>query len=269
VTPAQLRYVRIAAGFVILVVGVGYFGEAMESGGYRNLPVMFVLMVVGFGVIGWPWVRRLVSRLASKTAKATADLAEAEESLAIATGPLAIARALRSKSAALVRLGRRDEALGVFDETIALGEGSNDLEVVIQVANAMADKGFLLKTLGRSDEASRSVTEIFERFGEVRDDRLVEIAQRVRGLAWFCDVCGVGAIGSMVASQDFKRAVAAGFDPFSAGLQGPALRNLLAKVDADTGLVAEYWRTRVVAPDKTDWRVCDSCRPPLNAFLRS
>jgi hypothetical protein len=83
----------------------------------------------------------------------------------------------------------------------------------------------------------------------------------------FCDVCARPAGGDIVPNADFRRAVGAGFDPFSLGLPGDALRQVITAAQMSGRDPFEMWRQEVVERETTDWRVCLECMSALRSYL--
>lgn len=83
----------------------------------------------------------------------------------------------------------------------------------------------------------------------------------------FCDVCARPAETEVVANADFKAAVRMGFDPFSLGLPGEALRQVVTMAEIAGLEPYPMWRDRIVERETTDWAVCPECMAPLRAYL--
>ncbi len=79
-----------------------------------------------------------------------------------------------------------------------------------------------------------------------------------------CDICGAPGTGTIVSSEDMRKAVyKKGFNPFALGLAG--------QVEAAFGISpqASYanWKNTIVAQDTSDWNICPRCMSKLGAYL--
>ena len=83
----------------------------------------------------------------------------------------------------------------------------------------------------------------------------------------FCDVCARQADGQLVSSSGFKRAVRKGFNPFSLGLPGQALEQVINMARISNLDPYTMWRDQIVERDTTDWSVCPVCMTALRPYL--
>jgi hypothetical protein len=75
-----------------------------------------------------------------------------------------------------------------------------------------------------------------------------------------CDLCGAPGSGTLVGSEDMRRAVfKKGFNPFALGLVISPL--------VPINVAFEGWKNTVVVQDTSDWNICARCMPRLNPFL--
>ena len=83
-----------------------------------------------------------------------------------------------------------------------------------------------------------------------------------------CDICGIPGVGTTVKSDDMRRALKGGFDPFRLELvklpaaldQGPDFKKLWQANSF------EQWK-QTVASDTTGWNVCPACLVKVKDYL--
>lgn len=80
-----------------------------------------------------------------------------------------------------------------------------------------------------------------------------------------CDICSAKGTGTLVSSDDMRRAVNDnGFDPFALGLANTALGSAMG---LDAKQMYEQWKNTIVAGDTSGWNVCPRCASKLQAHL--
>jgi hypothetical protein len=75
-----------------------------------------------------------------------------------------------------------------------------------------------------------------------------------------CDLCGAPGTGTLVSSEDMRKAVfKKGFNPFALGLAISPF--------TPANVAFEGWKNTVVAQDTSDWNICARCMTRLTPFL--
>ena len=78
-----------------------------------------------------------------------------------------------------------------------------------------------------------------------------------------CDVCNAPGMGTMISSEDMRKAVfGKGFNPFALGL---AINPMAQLFGAEA--VYENWKNTIVAQDTSDWNICAKCMAALRPYL--
>ncbi len=73
-----------------------------------------------------------------------------------------------------------------------------------------------------------------------------------------CDICNAEGTGTLVGAPQLRDAVfKRGFNPFTLGLIPEAVRRRFP--GGDESRAYSYWKEHVVAPDTSDWNLCDRC----------
>jgi hypothetical protein len=74
-----------------------------------------------------------------------------------------------------------------------------------------------------------------------------------------CDICGSPGTGTFVSSEDMRKAVFKGFNPFALGLISSFLTSSYSAFEA--------WKNTVVIPDTSGWNICAACMSKLRPYL--
>jgi tetratricopeptide (TPR) repeat protein len=75
-----------------------------------------------------------------------------------------------------------------------------------------------------------------------------------------CDICGSPESGTLVSSEDMRKAVfKKGFNPFAL--------NLVSSILLPANIAFEDWKNTIVAQDTSDWNICARCMSTLRFYL--
>ncbi|MGF7119224.1 hypothetical protein [Methanobacterium oryzae] len=73
-----------------------------------------------------------------------------------------------------------------------------------------------------------------------------------------CDICGVSGMGTVISSDQMRKAVRNGFNPFK-------LRLVIGLLSPEEHF--NYWKNTVVLQDTSDWNICDKCMGHVRKYL--
>jgi len=75
-----------------------------------------------------------------------------------------------------------------------------------------------------------------------------------------CDICNSPGMGTVVGSDDMRKAVKKGFNPLTLGL----VTDPMARMGGATWYAG--WKN-IVAQDTSDWNICSTCMAQLKPYL--
>ena len=79
-----------------------------------------------------------------------------------------------------------------------------------------------------------------------------------------CDICGAPGSGTLVSSNDMRKAVLKkGFNPFALGLA----KNPFAFMSMNPAMAFESWKNTIVKQDTSDWNICAGCMLKLRSYM--
>jgi hypothetical protein len=80
-----------------------------------------------------------------------------------------------------------------------------------------------------------------------------------------CDICSTPGNFAHVSCNDVKKSVRNGFDPYALNIvPGYAAQEMLGISRAQA---YQFWKTRTVEPDNSDWNLCPGCHNKLKIYL--